>query len=100
MFKRQTNELVAIILVLLEDKRPHFIAGLQDWALSLVTRVRAVIFTNTLYPRFSFRDPEVLPDWHKFYSTIIEKKGNAQECLDAERAAAEGPLVYCKVEVG
>uniref|UniRef100_A0A2D3UP17 DNA (cytosine-5-)-methyltransferase n=1 Tax=Ramularia collo-cygni TaxID=112498 RepID=A0A2D3UP17_9PEZI len=71
MFPATMNELVAIISIPMDDHRPTLEAGLQDRALSEVTCIREIRFTNAAsrfvdadYADFSFREDDDQTRWY------------------------------------
>ncbi|KXS93617.1 hypothetical protein AC578_5916 [Pseudocercospora eumusae] len=63
MFQKNINELVATLLVPMNEENPNFIAGLETVSLSQVRCVREIIFTNTLFPTHSLRTLRCPEHW-------------------------------------
>ncbi|EME89243.1 uncharacterized protein MYCFIDRAFT_76598 [Pseudocercospora fijiensis CIRAD86] len=77
MFEKNINELVAILLVPLRDSRPNFVTGMEEVSLSLVKRIREVIFTNAIFPAHSFRTVPCPENWSQ-----MKRDNNGQLVLD------------------
>lgn len=97
MFQKDTNELVAVILVPMDDNRPHFVSGLEDRPLTSFICIREIVFTNAIAPKFSFRNLDGAKDKY-FDEERID--GYTKLHLRGEklnRAAAEARLV-CRIK--
>ncbi|KAI5369820.1 Putative C-5 cytosine methyltransferase, S-adenosyl-L-methionine-dependent methyltransferase [Septoria linicola] len=92
-FPFRTNELVAIVLMPMDDGRPHLVAGLEDRSLTTFSCVREIVFTNAAFPDFSFRDyPDQVAKW-------CEKKwvnGELHYILPTQSAVSEEGRLVCR----
>lgn len=95
--QKHTNELIAMILVPIDEDRPHFVSGLEDRPLTSFICIREIVFTNAIAPRSSFRN---LAGAKKKYFDIEYENGKRYKYLRGEklhRAAAEARLV-CRIK--
>lgn len=89
-FPRRLNELCAIVLMPMDDHRPHLIAGLEDRPLTAFNCIREVVFTNAAFPDFSIRDvPGGDTKWHE----TVWQDGRQVRRLNQNTASVEGHLV-------
>lgn len=96
MFSRTTNELAAIILVPMDDNRPHFVSGLEDRPLTSFVCIREIVFTNAIFPQFSFRNLEGAA--RKFFRMPCGDGPLAMTYLKKDKAVEEARLV-CRMKV-
>lgn len=83
-FPRIVNELVAMISIPMDDKRPHFVAGLLDRPLDEVVCIRKIRFSNARFPEFSFREDEDTTRWYHY--DVEQNKWMTNNELVAEEA--------------
>lgn len=94
LFPKRLNELVAIVSMPTDDRRPALLAGLQDRPLADFACVREVRFTNAIYPECSFREDHDRNKWYDIDHNEGVLKVKEQAVFD------KGPLVcrYKSVE--